>query len=486
MNQFNIPNTFFTILKSKYILNSFWGVIANVLQNIFFSIFFIIVARQYDAVDFSSYILANTIYGLVLAFSSLGLGQWFIRKLLEEVNKEILIHQFFKLQCIIGVIFYVLNVLIVYFLYENPLIRELSILIGINVIFDNIIYVIKHINIAQLNQKKTLLIQTVESLLKLILGTFILFTPISIRLLTLILIILRFLTLNVFLQIGTDSPIRFSYFMKASIDLKALRVIVANNWPFIIIGSVSVLFWKIGNMFIANYLTLSDVAHYEISFKLFSMAEVIPVIITTTIFPIFLKKLKDDRFKALKFYHKIFLGYTLYGFLAFTFIYSFSDQIIPWLFGENYVNTITYCKGMFLTMLIFPTAILQANFLVALHHEKLDMWFNIISLILNILISIIGLFFIKSISVINFAIFASFICFHLLQDHILIRYKLIRLKHVIRFYTFLIISVIGYYFMAKILMPVLVFVLCWIAIIIFFYFYLSDNFKRKIRSFAIY
>jgi hypothetical protein len=37
---------------------------------------------------------------------------------------------------------------------------------------------------------------------------------------------------------------------------------------------------------------------------------------------------------------------------------------------------------IFLTLLIFPTAILQANLLVAMKLEKYDMIFNIVSLIL--------------------------------------------------------------------------------------------------------
>ena len=139
MSQYNWRTIIKDKLKSKAISNSFWAVGSNLLQNIFFSLFFVIVARKYNATDFSSYILANTLYGLVLAFSSLGLGQWFVRRLLKEVDKEIIIHQFFKLQFIIGCIFYLLNLFLAFVIYKDHLLRQLSILIGINVIFDNIL-----------------------------------------------------------------------------------------------------------------------------------------------------------------------------------------------------------------------------------------------------------------------------------------------------------------------------------------------------------
>ena len=165
MNLFRNYYTLFSTFKSKLIVNSFWGVAANLLQNILFSVFFIIVARVYNPTDFSSYILANTIYGLLLAFSSLGLGQWFVRRLLEDIDKERLIHQFFKLQFIIGVAFYLLIMVTTWMLYKDHLVRQLSLIIGINILFDNIIYVIKHVNIAQMDQKKTFLIQTIEAVL---------------------------------------------------------------------------------------------------------------------------------------------------------------------------------------------------------------------------------------------------------------------------------------------------------------------------------
>ena len=367
MNLFRNYYTHFSTFKSKLIVNSFWGVAANLLQNILFSVFFIIVARVYNPTDFSSYILANTIYGLLLAFSSLGLGQWFVRRLLEDIDKERLIHQFFKLQFIIGVAFYLLMMVTTWMLYKDHLVRQLSLIIGINIIFDNIIYVIKHVNIAQMDQKKTFLIQTIEAVLKFILGLVVVVFPVSMVTLALIIITLRFITLNVFISLGTSFPVRIAYLLKVKIDTKVIKEIVSDNWPFIVIGSMSVLYWKIGNLFIANYLSLKEVSHYEISYKLFSMAEIIPVIVSSSVFPVLLKKLNEDRVSAMKFYNKVFLAYTFYGLLSFTFIDSFAQQIVPFLFGSKYIITAKYCKEMFFTILIFPTAILQANLIISLH-----------------------------------------------------------------------------------------------------------------------
>ncbi len=481
MSQYNWRTIIKDKLKSKVISNSFWAVGSNLLQNIFFSLFFVIVARKYNATDFSSYILANTLYGLVLAFSSLGLGQWFVRRLLKEVNKEIIIHQFFKLQFIIGCIFYLLNLFLAFVIYKDHLLRQLSILIGINVIFDNIIYVIKHINIAQMDQKKTFIIQTIESFIKLLVGIAILFFPFSIISLSLVIISLRFLTLNAFLNIGTSFPINLRFLFNVKIDLVTFKEVVLNNWPFIVIGSISILYWKMGNIFISTFLTLKDVAHYEISYKLFSIAEVIPVIVSTSIFPVLLKKMNDNKNDGILFYKKLYLSYGIYGLFVFTFIYSFSDQLIPWMFGGQYALTARYCKEMFLTMLIFPTAILQANMLVALNNEKTDMWLNLLSLILNILFTIVGLFYLKEITVINVSILLSFLCFHLLQDYVLIRKKMTTTRDAMRFYLIISFALIFYYILTLYISLFYTFILFWTLFFLFFWFYFEDNIKKQLK-----
>jgi hypothetical protein len=89
---------------------------------------------------------------------------------------------------------------------------------------------------------------------------------------------------------------------------------------------------------------------------------------------------------------------------------------------------------MFLTILIFPTALLQANVLVAMNRERADMWFNVISLILNVLFVFTGFMFVKSLTTVNLAIFFSFLIFHICQDVLLIRKGMLTIGHVLKFY----------------------------------------------------
>src|SRR5690606_3766415 len=110
---------------------------------------------------------------------------------------------------------------------------------------------------------------------------------------------------------------------------------------------------------------------------------------------------------------------------------------------------ITCLKEMFLTMLIFPTVLLQANLIVAMKHEKVDMWLNIFSLLIYLVGSVIGLSYFQSLTVINYSIFISFIFFHIVQNIFLVKKGITNYKNSILFYVMLIIFVLTYHYTAE-------------------------------------
>ncbi len=466
-------------VQSQLFTNSFWGILSNIFQNILFSIFFIVIARKYNTSDFANYILANTLYGFTLAFSSLGLGQWFIRELMISDDKQNLVNKFFKIQIISGVTFYMMNVILAYSLYANQLIRNLSLLIGINVIFDNIIYVIKYINIAEFEQRKTFIILTIEALLKFVAACLLFISTVPIEFLAAILILLRFITLNLFIKIGSSNLLNLKSVLFVKVDFNEIKRVIASNWMFIVIGSSSVIYWRVGNILVSKLLSLQDVSNYEISFKFFSIAEILPVIISTSVFPMLVKIYGTQQHAVIshKFYKTTFLAYATYGLLAYTFIFSFADTIVPFLFGDKYVNTSVYCKEMFLTILVFPTALLQANLLISLKLEKTDMWLNLISLMFNFLFCFIGLYYFKSLSVVNYSILISFIIFHIFQDYILIVKKIISISHALYFYIFMILLVLLYQYISLFVIPIILYFSFWIFILSM---YLLFTYKIKI------
>jgi O-antigen/teichoic acid export membrane protein len=459
------PFAFFT--GSRVIKSSFWGIAANGIQSVLLSLFFVIMARQYDNETFATFLIATTVYQFMAAFSTLGLGQWFTREIVNTNDRKKLVNKFLKMQIFSGIFFYGVNILIAFILYDRAIIQHLALILGINIIFDNIIYAIRSLNIAEFKQQKTFIILLADSVLKFLAGCALFFFPFSILTLAIILIIIRFVTLNVFLSIGSSNSINIRQLLMYKISLAEVKKIVAPNWAFIIIGSVSMIYWRIGNIIISKMLSLHDVANYEVSYRVFSLALILPLIISTTIFPSLVELNKNNDPKAFSAYiHKVFMFYMLYSIGTYTFFFSFSDVLIPFAFGEQYADNPAYTKEMFLSILVFPTVLLQANVLVAIHKEKADMWLNILSLAINVAICLIGLYFYRSLTVVNYAIFSSFLVFHICQDFLIVKYGLTTFSKAAQFYIITATAVAIYMLAHQYMYPLAVFIIFWLLAVL--------------------
>lgn len=450
--------------NSRIVKNSFWGMIASGGQMLLLSLFFLILARKYDPSVFATFLIATTIYQFLSAFSTLGLGQWFTRSVVNSNDKPAIINKFLKLQFLSGILFYAVNILVAYSMYDDPLLHHLSIILGINILFDNMIYGLQALNIAEFRQKRNFLILFADAVLKFLASCVLIFYPLPIIILSIILIGIRLVTLNMFLGFGSSKAVSLRNLISYRISWKEVKGIAFSNWAFIIIGSVSMIYWRIGNLIISKTLPLKDVANYEVSYKVLSLSLALPIVVSATVFPSLVELHKSgqkEKFK--KYFHNVFMGYLIYSLLVFTFFFSFSQYIIPLAFGENYLDTVGYTREMFFAILVFPTALLQANVLIALHKEKTDMWFNIASLAVNVTICLVGLYFFKSLSVVNMAIFTSFLVFHICQDIFLIRNNISTAMQVIGGYAVILMVAGSYILLSTFVSPFLLFILFWLV-----------------------
>ncbi len=456
------------MLKNRLFVNSFWSVASSLFQNVIFSVFFIIMARTYETIEFSEYILANTLYGMILSFSSLGLSQWYIREYQDGNSTVDISTLFLKIQFFAGIIFYLINISLSFILYKDSTIHVLSIFLGINIIFDNLIHVFKTINIISFQQRQSFKILSIEALLKLCLGIYILYIAPDIIWIALFLVFLRVLTLWMFLQSENRELISFKKIFQLHINTSIIFKTLYSNRYFLIIGSISVLFWSVGNILVSKFLDIERVADYEISFKLFTMAEIIPVMVSTTVFPVLVEKIKSNQLKSDNFIKTAFIANLLYGLFVYTFIISFSHDLIPLLFGQKYNLTAEYCNEMFLTILLFPSVLFQANLLVALKMERIDMYLNFLSLLINLALAISGLYLTKSLSAINYSIFISFFIFHLSQEIYLIKKGITQIEHAFTFYLLLIFILIGYSFFKTFIPALYLFPIFWTIVFLMF------------------
>ncbi|HVG42832.1 MAG TPA: oligosaccharide flippase family protein, partial [Chitinophagaceae bacterium] len=353
------------INESPLFKNSFWGIASSALQNLFLTIFFVIIVRRFPTADFAQYLIASALYQLLVVFSTLGLANWFIREIVNTADKSKTINTYFKTQLYFGLTFYVINLIFAFLLYDNPLVHSLAIVFGFNIILDNLIDAIKSLNVAEAQQVKSFKILIIDSFLLCLTASVLYIYPFSVLVLCSLQVIIRMVTINLFLKIGSSELINAKGILAYKVKFIEIKELVYANWAFVVIGSISLLYWRSAQIIVSKLLTLTDVAIYGISYKIFQIALIIPLIVSSTVYPSLVRKYNFENLKELKYYYQnVFFFYFSYGLLAFTFVYSFADLIVPLIFGNTYQNAALYTKLMFLTLLIFPTAILQANLLV--------------------------------------------------------------------------------------------------------------------------
>lgn len=455
-----LRNIYSKLLRSELLVNSLWGVCTNLLQTGLTSAFFVILARKFAADNFAQFLIANTVYQLVAAFSSMGLSQWFIRAYSGTENKTSFTVEYLKVQLLLGVGFYLVNVIAAYGLYPDGYIRMLSLILGTNIVFDNLVNAIKSLNIAELQQRKSAGLLLIDAALKLAVGGLLFLHPLSIITVACLLVLTRLITVNLFIRIGSTGNILFSEVLRYRIEWSYIKILLRNNWYFVVIGSVSVVYWSIANIIISKLLSLKDVANYEIAFKLFSIAILLPIVISGSIFPRFVALVRTGEITKLRnLFHSIQRMYIAASMFVYAFVISFSQFWLPFVFGKAYADAVPCVNLMFLTFLIFPTVLLQANLIVALHLEKMDMLFNLSSLLCNVVGCLLGLSLYRSLSTVNYSVAASFLVFHLLQDVLLVKQRMTTWLSAAGYYVAAIAFVVLYHYAIPYAGPVIPFVL---------------------------
>ncbi|MBI9041322.1 oligosaccharide flippase family protein [Lutibacter sp.] len=420
----------FKIDKTSVFSNAFSGIASNVLQNIFLGIFFILLAKAIGINNFSDYVIGNSLYQIVGAFSTMGLANYFIREYVKQKGEnDYSVLHFFTTEVLLSFIAFIIIMILSYSLYANELlIVQISCILGINVLFDNLIYSVKALHVANKTQYLILKITLFEAFIKLILVIIFYFLPFEFLQFLFLLVGFRILTLILAFYTLTNSvKNEISKVFKLSIinhpiKFKKIRALIYEGRIFIIIGSVSTIFWRINALLLSKLVDKTEVGYYEIAFKFFSVAQIIPVILLATIYPL-MSKYYSDKSTYLSISQKAYLQILTLSVFTTLSAYFIAPYFIKYFFGSQFLGAIKLTQYMFFALIPFSLSLVQAYVLLSSNNEKLDMWLNIMNLFFNTFLSY---FLIKHIgskgSVISITV--SFILFYILQSIILMYKKL--------------------------------------------------------------
>jgi O-antigen/teichoic acid export membrane protein len=435
-------------MKKSILANNISGLTANILQNIFLSVFFVMLARAIGPEDFSAYVLGNSLYQVVGALSTFGLSNYFIREYAGgNADNSRLTIQFLCVEMILSVVAYVVLGVLSFSLYAGHVaIIWISLILGVNILFDNVIYCVKAIHIAERTQYRFIRVVLLEAFLKLVLVVFFYLLPFDFWLFLWVLTVYRCLTLVIAWR--SVPPHRRMAVpsirsLRASINFAAIKRILHAGKVFVIIGAVNIIFWRANVLILSKMAEQKTAAFYEVAFKFFAIAQIIPVIVLGTVYPLLSQYYVSDRNKFLEIAEKSFKQMLLFSTLVTLLAYFLAPLLIPYFLGDAYAETARMTQHMFFTLIPFSLSLVQAYVLVASKNEKTDMWLNLLNLMTNCVLAVVLIRYTGPTGSIT-AVTVSFSLFFLLQQYFLYRKGLSFWKPVARpFYGLLFIVCIS-------------------------------------------
>jgi O-antigen/teichoic acid export membrane protein len=224
---------------------------------------------------------------------------------------------------------------------------------------------------------------------------------------------------NIKEEIGILSELKS---IKKKIEIKKIKGLIYKGRVFVIIGAVNIIFWRINSLLLSKLATKTDVGLYEIALKFFSIAQIIPVILLGTIFPVMAKNYSDTK-SYLTISKKTYLQVFIFSVYTTLFAYYLCPYFIDYFFGKEFNGAIKITQHMFFALIPFSLSLVQAYMLLSSHNEKLDMWLNIINVIFNTILGYTMISIYGSMGSVT-SITISFILFYFLQGIILRRKKM--------------------------------------------------------------
>ena len=407
--------------------NSTVAIVSNVLQNFLLSVFFVILARSYGPTLFAQYVVANSLYQLIAVIAPFGLLSYFVREYSQRPDdRHDLLKDFFQIEFLLSLFGFATVVAIVLGLRYETEIVVLATILGINLFFDNFIYYIKSVNVAESRQFYSALPVIIEAILKILLGVALILLHLSLVQISIFLVGFRFITLFIALNFvrGTSAliPQRLREWVEiaSKIRWKRLQNLLSYAKHFAVIGTISIIYWRINVLVLSKFVERSEVSYYEVGTRLFYILQMVPVTYLLSLYPYLAKAHKENVEKFLVLGRSALSDVTVFSLGIGVPCAILSPVIVSVLFGAQYAPAGPIGSIIMWTIVPFSIGNLQAYLLIASGNEKIDMWLNVFALSMDLLFLFLLIPTYKALGA-SYSIFISMCFFVLVQEFILAR-----------------------------------------------------------------
>ncbi|WKL45999.1 flippase [Flavobacterium pectinovorum] len=371
-------------LKQDSSKNAIWLFLDKILRLGVGLIVGILVARYLGPGLFGKWNYAIAFVSLISALATLGLDQIVVRHLLDKNEEEhILLGTAFYLRLIGSVVGTLIVVLYFIFFKKDIQLLLVAVFTSLNLWFQTF-DVIDLKNQSLLQSRKTVVVKNsvfvVTSIARLVFVYF-KFSLMSFVILALIECLLG--------ALGLIWNYGISNLKKWQLNIIYCRVLLKQAWPLILSGIVIMMYMRLDQIMIGEMIGESGVGLYSVSTRFTELWYFIPSIFATSFFPKLVEKFSSNRDNYYSVCLKLLKLLFAISFSIAVFFSFFSEFIISFLYGQEYVMSVFALQISIWTGIFVFWGVAAGNILVIENLNKHNLIKSLQGLVLNIILNLI-------------------------------------------------------------------------------------------------
>jgi len=177
-------------------------------------------------------------------------------------------------------------------------------------------------------------------------------------------------------------------FSNDSFDTKLAVRLLKNSWPLVISSITISIYMKIDQIMVFNISGAAQAGEYAIGTSLSTIYYLIPLSITSAIFPklVEIKNANGDYYKA---FQKLITTLTRIAILASVFVQLFGSYIVGWTYGNNYLDVTPILQIHIWSGILVFFGIARHRWILLEGLQKFEIYLDVTGAITNVLFNLV-------------------------------------------------------------------------------------------------
>jgi O-antigen/teichoic acid export membrane protein len=172
-------------------------------------------------------------------------------------------------------------------------------------------------------------------------------------------------------------------------EKKLLVSFLKSSWPIMFTGLLTVIYTRIDQVMLGDMLNDYYVGIYSVSILLLDAADFIRKAVLTGLFPNFTKLYNKNTIQFFQRYAQLTMVLTWVAIFAYILTFLFADEVIPFVFGEKYIEVPSILIIHMIVLILSYNASLRQMYLIVADKQKLFLIIAAVTMPINIILNFI-------------------------------------------------------------------------------------------------